>query len=74
MILPDPRQHAADRSQITNRLHTLSYSPDHSNKREWAFTQARLFNDHLEDQKKPSRKLVVADHGQLKAEFRYKPT
>ena len=27
MILPDPRHHAADRSQITNRLHTRIHSP-----------------------------------------------
>jgi len=46
---------------------------DHSSKREWAFTKARLFNDHLEDQLSASKKLIVADHGQLKAEFRYKP-
>ena len=46
---------------------------DHSRKREWAFKEARLFNDHLEDQQSAARKLVVSDHGQLKAEFRYKP-
>lgn len=27
MILPDPRQHVADRSQITNRLHKVCDSP-----------------------------------------------
>ena len=46
---------------------------DHSRNREWAFKEARLFNDHLEDQQSKARKLVVSDHGQLKAEFRYKP-
>ncbi|MEM9466578.1 MAG: endonuclease/exonuclease/phosphatase family protein [Actinomycetota bacterium] len=46
---------------------------DHSNKREWAFKTARLFNDHLEDKENPKLKKTVSDHGQLKAEFRYKP-
>lgn len=49
---------------------------DHSSKRQWAAGEARLFNDHLEDRPSTTktRERVVSDHGQLKAEFRYKPT
>ena len=43
---------------------------DYSDRRAWSFDQARIWNDHLEDEDSDDS---VSDHGLLRAEFAWRP-
>ncbi|MEO1745683.1 MAG: endonuclease/exonuclease/phosphatase family protein [Pseudomonadota bacterium] len=59
-----------NRIEVLDHILVSEQFYDHSLQREWAFRDAKYFNDHLEDE---ANSHVTTDHGIVLAEFDFKP-